>query len=275
MKRIISLVAVVAMLFAFCVTASAATATMVVAPIELEVAEGTKDTVMNVVFNMDEETYLYGVQLEFVLPEGVTLKAVDWTELSSICPTTSNDDVKDLAAGKASFFEGGAEGTTTAVDTLTIPCTLTVDTTVEKVYDITFTGSTGILDVDTFDYINADQATSTITVKKAGPVVEDVYGDAIACAKTWTTKKDAESAYTHEFQNVAVATASCIADAKDAGFKFAKDSTTPSETAAKWSVLDADAIAGAGSLEYTAVMYGVKYNEVTTIYAVPYYTVVK
>lgn len=112
----------------------------------------------------------------------------------------------------------------------------------------------------------------SITIKDAAPADTTVYGDATACAKVWEAKKDAESAYTHTFQNVAVATATCPATATAAGFKFAKDSETASETAEKWAVdFDATIVNGDGAVEYTTVMFGVNYSEVETVYAIPYY----
>lgn len=131
--------------------------------------------------------------------------------------------------------------------------------------------------VEKLTYKNQTMAPITITVKEpapAGPVETRVDGAATACAKTWTAPKSVGSENTNTYTNVAVATAECEAGAKYAGFKFAQDDVN-NGFKADFTVIDASKTAGEGAIEYTAVMYGVDYSRVSTIFAQPYYVIEK
>lgn len=267
MKKIISLIAVVAIIFSFSVTAFAATASVVLENGELTVLEGTQDVSMDVTVTLSEDTAVTIVALDLVLPEGVTMKSYDDSNVKAIC-----ESVEILAEGSyITFMEPTVEVGMNFVDKkLTIPFVFTVDTTSEKDYEITFGENTMVVDL-TGEPINEAPGAATITVKAADPVTPDpVEGTLAACANTWAPTNDD---YAGTYLNVAVATATCPATATEAGFKFAKTEAGPTETAAKFVVpFDAEAANGEGNVEYTAIMYGVPYDEAfTTVYALPYY----
>ena len=115
---------------------------------------------------------------------------------------------------------------------------------------------------------------ATIKIESDAPVgPTTVYGDAVKCADTWTTAKSADDANTHTFQNVAVAEAkfNAAANAKEAGFAFAKNAANGTY-GTDMKVLDATAIAGDGTVEYAVVLYAVPYDaDFTALYAKPYY----
>lgn len=182
MKKIISLLAAMAMLATMSITSFAATATMAIDNKTLDVADGTQEVVLNVSFELSEATSLYGVVLDFALPAGVTLTEVDTTNFDAIC-SDGTDFVKDYAQGKASMFEAMVEGTS-AVDSLVIPCTFTVDTSSATVYTIEFEGETGISDIDSFENMNDSVPTATITVGAPAPSKTDVVIAAPAVEKS-------------------------------------------------------------------------------------------
>lgn len=269
MKKIISIIAVLAIMFTFSVTAFAATATMTVAPVEVDVATGTQDVNVDVVFTMDEATTLYGVALNYSLPTGVTVKSVDWSNLKAVDSTKSWDEVQDTSKGWYSCLEAQAEGTGNATASLTIPCVLTVDTSSATVYDVSFSAGTGICDVETYEPINATCPTFTITVKAAGPTYSD--NDYVNAKITPVT--DNITVGGQEYKNVAVF---------DGSFDLAtvKAGLEEGESVKEVGVMFNDAkvasstisVAGDGSVTYKVLFYGITADQANALNIKTYYT---
>lgn len=268
MKKIISVIAVVAILFTFSVAVSAATCTMTMDSGELFVQDGTQTIVLNVKFTLDEAVDSPGYSLGFDLPEGVALTAVDNSEYLALLTAAGlqGEDMTDLAVGNAQYYEKTYENTV-SVSSLTIPCTFTVDTSEATTYTIKFkTDGTesGLCDAD-YAMINTSNPTATITVKAAGPSFED---NDYSNAKIVPNTNDIEVGG-KKYTNVAVF---------DGSFSLASVELDEGESIKEAGVMFNGAkkatisVAGDGSVTYKVLFVGITPTEAAALNINTYYT---
>lgn len=276
MKKIISLILAVVMLSAMMITASA---------MNKDGSLTFRSDVTEVTVGDEFTVYLYVTadsagdcglkQTTFKYEFSDTASFVAGTAAGYLAASYANVSVEN--AGQATIMDTNkANWTTESGDFVA----LTFKAETAGTFTITNTSNNTqfqLIAGSTKNTVRDAAAPLSITIKAnapAGPVEEEVTSAAVACAKEWTALKSAGSENTNTYTNVAVATGSVVAGAKEAGFKFVKDdvNNTPG---ANFVVLDASAIAGEGTTEYTTIMYAVDYSRVSTIYAIPYYVVVR
>lgn len=167
MKKIISLIAIIAILFSISVTAFAA-ATVGINDITVDVAEGTTDVTMNVSFSVDEPTVVSAMAFTLVLPEGVTLKSYDSTQFEAFCDKIFDDSSDNTITLMDDDMECTVSGS------FAVPVVLAVDTTNATEYSITINEDSYLADADG-EPINdvSNQPVATITVKEAKKPVEN------------------------------------------------------------------------------------------------------
>lgn len=278
MKKIISLVCVVAMLFAFAVTANAATTGSMAFEADAEVTVGDEFLVTI--------KYIPGADSCF---KGGTIK-LEWNYADGVASIMEEVDGIDAFTSNTINFKP-------ATNIYTIKHAATADDawqelTTEGVYSVvkfkaekvgTFTLSAGSAAVtfadegntDRLSYKGTSMAPITITVKDNAPVVppftpETIKADAAiaATADVITLPKSEGSLNTNDYTQVAVFTGSFEAatNYSKAGLIWVKDGVESTNT---FDVADGNAVSGAGSFEYNVAMYAIPTG--VTITAIPYY----
>lgn len=173
MKKIISLIAAVAMFATMSITSFAATATVALNSETVSVADGTQDVTLDVTVTLSEETVIGIVTLPFELPDGVTMTAYDASAFAAFCDDMADDSDTEVAIISL-MDDDDMEATVSG--SFVIPVTFTVDTSAATVYDIALVaGDTIIGDVDMEPINDADNPpTATITVAAPAPSKTDV-----------------------------------------------------------------------------------------------------
>lgn len=274
MKKIISLVCVVAMLFAFAVTANAATTGSMAFEADAEVTVGDEFLVTIKYIPGADSAFKGGtVKLQWNYADGVATmieEAEGMTDFSSnlinIKPANNIYTVKHAAAATDAWQDLTSEAVFSVVKFKA-----------EKVGTFTLEGVTGT-NVTFADAGNTDRlavksiAPITITIKDNAPVVppfvaETVKGEVVEGTDDIVLEKDPATAYDNTYLGTAVFEATLGADVKygEAGFIWVKDDV---ESANKFAV-DASVIAGGGTFEYAVAMYAIP--DGVDIDAIPYY----
>lgn len=189
MKKIISLIMVVAALCSFSTVSFAANeAPFSLTPADTTVAlgDGTSDIDVTFAVTIDEEVTLSMFAAQLVYDSAnVTVKSMDTTALEAVMALSAGATAKDT--GLITFMNDDATTVyTVPAGTYNIPMVLTVNNTAEATYTITFDENTMIVADDWATPVNdcATYPTATITVAEAAPSKTDVVIAAPAVQKS-------------------------------------------------------------------------------------------
>ena len=196
MKKIVSFLVVAMMLASLSLTAFAASATFP----EVEVENGTATAVVDYTLTFDEAVSIGMLQINLVLPEGITLTDVDFSEFTALCGTITNDN--NFEIGQLLVYDDDmdvpVEGDLTLKFTFAIA---DASTAAEYVIGID-EGNTMVIDPEGNPLIDTFPGTK-ITVKAAAPVVEyetvDLIGEAIAADTTSVADYTNYAIYANDF----------------------------------------------------------------------------
>lgn len=269
MKKIISLVCVIAMLFAFAVTVNAAGTSFT-----LELEEQTATSATYVLY-LDTDVDLAAFGIAYDMSDAIANKGIadaDITVTANLANVTAKYVAKqDLISIKRADTSGSTVTGQQKVVTIVINTTNMTDAfdfveasgSAAKNFAVTEATADGAVN------ITADVTFPTATVKMYKPAftAETVKGAVVEGTDDIVLEKDPATAYDNTYLGTAVFEATLGADVKygEAGFIFVKDDV---ETANKFTV-DASVIAGGGTFEYAVAMYAIP--DGVDIDAIPYY----
>lgn len=270
MKKIISLVCVIAMLFAFAVTVNAAGTSFT-----LELEEQTATSATYVLY-LDTDVDLAAFGIAYDMSDAIANKGIadeDITVTAELANVTAKYVPKqDLISIKRADTSGSTVTGQQKVVTIVINTTNMTDAfdfvqasgSAAKNFAVTEATADGAVNITA----NVAFPTATVEMFKAAFEAETVKGEAIEASATEVVLPKSEgSLNTNTYKNVAVFNATLGADVKygEAGFIWVANGT---ETANAYKV-DASVIAGGGTFEYGVVMAGIPSD--VTITAIPYY----